>query len=312
MKRFIFTLVALFLLYLVIGFSVLFVRLVLWQRDVDALYTISPDQTWLCVGASHVGASLPQIREFHNKLLWLHSTHPADTLMRLLELERRGQLGPIKLVVTQFGPLYAKESECWYLPSRAAENWMRELPVNWRYLWTCPVSGSVLFLTLVKNLYHVNLEISNELSNERKAWFDRTEEFRTERLSTYVHMHFDNYENSVDITEEYMSQYERIAEFCSQRGMRFCLFASPLLSDYRAQMPPLLKSRADDAIRRLRRSGIRVYDCRAAYVDELFADPLHLASSGARQFIRDFQKWEERTAKGKCHGESDAKNALYP
>lgn len=296
MKRFIFTLAALFLLYLVIGFSVLFVRIVLWQKDVDALYTITPDQTWLCVGASHVGASLPQIPESHNKLLWLNSTHPKDTLMRLYELDRRGQLGSIELVVTQFGPLSAKSSEHWYLPSHSAENWLRELPVNWRYFWTCPASPVSLFLTLVKNLHLVHLKISDELTNERKAWFDQTEEFRQERLSTYVHMHFDGYENSVDVADDYILHYEQINAFCNQHGMRFCLFASPLLSAYRAQMPPLLKSRADEAIRRLRQKGIRVYDCRETYADELFADPLHLAPKGARRFIEDFQIWEKRTA----------------
>ena len=106
------------------------------QDEVNAVYKIDAATEVLFLGSSQVGCSIDEDEEqiYHLRKLWVSETITPSCLMRLKELERRGQLDGLKTVVVPFN-IYSVTSMgknvylwAWYL----------ELPVSWRYMDMLP------------------------------------------------------------------------------------------------------------------------------------------------------------------------------
>ena len=120
-------LLAAILLMVIIGMH----AVAIWnmQDELKSAYTISPSTEVLFLGSSQTGCSIDEdeSQTYRLRKLWVSETIAPSCLMRLRELERRGQLERVKTVVVPFNvnsvTVQTRQGYLWA--------WYLELPVSW-------------------------------------------------------------------------------------------------------------------------------------------------------------------------------------
>ena len=267
------------------------------QDELEVAYTVAPSTDVLFLGSSQVGCSIAEDPTGRTKKLWVSDTITPSCLMRLKELERRGQLNRLKTVVVPFN-LHSvmAQSERGYLWA-----WYLELPLSWRYLDMLPYSRLEFAWYMLRNLRFPFRMIVSEFPPERDGLASRPEVYRRKMLAQFQQSarEVQVRGSSPDWESRLFGAYREMDEICRRHGIRFVVYKPPLLPDYERNLPQEALSRIDAYERRLRDMGIEYVKPQPALDGRYFFDDVHLIPSGATIFTAELFRLIELAAANK-------------
>ena len=275
-------LLAAILLIVIIGMH----AVAIWnmQDAVEAIYTIDPSTEVLFLGSSQVGCSIDEDEDkvYNLRKIWASYTIVPSCLMRLRELERRGQLDHLKTVVVPFNVnsvLAQNKKE--YLGA-----WYRELPVSWRHMDLLPYSRLELAWYILCNLRYPIMMILAEEPPEREGLASRPEAYRNKVLATFRQNARETRAcgSAPEWEERLFGAYREMDEICKRHGIRFVVYKAPLLSEFERNLPAETQKQVAAYEQGLRDMHIEYVKPQIELDERHFFDDVHLIKSGAKLF----------------------------
>ena len=278
-------LLAAILLMIVIGMH----AVAIWnmQDDVEAIYKIDPSTEVLFLGSSQVGCSIDEDEDkvYHLRKIWASYTIVPSCLMRLRELERRGQLDHLKTVVAPFNVnSVSAQNKKEYLGA-----WYRELPVSWRHMDLLPYSRLELAWYVLCNLRYPFMMVLAEEPPEREGLASRPEAYRNKVLATFRQNARETRAcgSAPEWEERLFGAYREMDEICKRHGIRFVVYKAPLLQEFERNLPAETKNRIAVYEQRLRDMRIEYVKPQIELDERHFFDDVHLVKSGAKLFTAE-------------------------
>lgn len=282
MKRFIVKLVLATGMMVLIIVTMHVVVLVRQQSDVDAAYTIKPSQDILFLGSSEFGCSILQHPKYHNRVLWVSDTSVTSELMRLRELDRRGQLSTVKILMVPFN----------YTVLRAQNHstdkwaWYQELAVSWRHLDLLPCGKMTFLAYIASNLrwpFHIHVSDSPP---SRISLAERPESWRNDFIRTQCVRPRDDFSKRLPVGWEsrLYKTYEEMASICKRHAIRAIAVKPPILPQYDACQLPSSFVLRDEWVKRLSVLGFEYCEADCELDEHDFFDTVHLIPSGSKKY----------------------------
>jgi len=260
------------------------------QKDIEIAYTIHPSTETLFIGSSQVGCSIDE--DYDNKYnlqkLWVSSTITPSFLMRLKELERRGQLEKLKMIVVPFSihSIFAqsKESYLWA--------WYQELPVSWRYLNMVPFSYVDFAKYALCNLRFPFRMVLSEKPPIRSGLASRTDGYRAKFYSDIKQLAATREccGSMPDWEKLLFNSYGEMNEICKRHKIRFVVYNAPIISVYERNLKESVVKQMSAYEERFKNMGIEFIKLPHAINDMYFFDHVHLTQDGAKIFTADLFK----------------------
>ncbi len=257
------------------------------RDDVESAYTISPHTEVLFIGSSQVGCAIDEDRygAYRLQKLWVSDSITPSFLMRLRELERRGQLDHLKTVVVPFNVnSVTHQADHMYLWA-----WYLELPVSWRSFDLLPYGMWEFVKYNLCNLrFPIRMHVC-ELPPEREGLSSRPQVYREKFLASIAHTARDctARAGSEDLEKRLFDAYDEMRTICERHGIRFVIFKAPLL-------PAFEQNLSEDARRRIGAYEQRLRDMHFEYIkphvdldERHFFDDVHLIPSAAKLFTSE-------------------------
>lgn len=278
-------LLAAILLMIIIGMHV--VKIWNMQDEIKSAYTISPSTEVLFLGSSQVGCSIDEDKEgvYHLRKLWVSETITPSCLMRLKELERRGQLDHVKTVVVPFNvnsvTAQTKKGYLWA--------WYVELPVSGRHMDMLPYGKLELAWYMLCNLRFPFRMLLEESPPDRQALIERPESYRKKVISIFKKdaQTCSGCAVGQDLQERLFDAYREMDEICRRHGIRFVLYKAPLLPAFERNLPAETQDRIAAYERRLRDMHIEYVKPQIELDERYFFDSVHLTMPGAKLFTAE-------------------------
>ena len=278
-------LLAAILLMVIIGMH----AVAIWnmQDDVKAAYKIVPSTEVLFLGSSQVGCSIDEDAErvYNLSKLWVSETITPSCLMRLKELERRGQLDGLKTVVVPFNvnsvTAQTKKGYLWA--------WYLELPVAWRYMDMLPYGKLDLAWYMLCNLRFPFRMLLEEVPPEREALAERPEAYRKKVISVFKKdaQACSGLAGEQNLLDLLFGAYREMDEICKRHGIRFVVYKAPLLPAFERNLPVETQNRIAAYERRLRDMHIEYVKPQIELDERHFFDAVHLTMPGAKLFTAE-------------------------
>ena len=285
MKRFLARLALLAVIMLLVIVVMHVVAIWRMQDELEAVYTVAPSTEVLFLDSSQVGCSIAEDPTGRVRKLWVSETIAPSCLMRLKELERRGQLDHLKAVVVPFGiHLVMGQSESGYLWA-----WYLELPVSWRYLDMLPYGRLDLVWYMLRNLRFPFPMSLSESPPDRQALADRPAVYRKKMLAQFRReaREVQACGTCPDWERRLFDAYREMDEICKRHGIRFVVFKAPLLPDYERNIPEDERNRMFAYEQRLRDMDIEYITPQVSLDERHFFDDRHLVMSSAELFTAE-------------------------
>ena len=285
MKRFLARLALLAVIMLLVIVVMHVVAIWRMQDELEAVYTVAPSTEVLFLYSSQVGCSIAEDPTGRVRKLWVSETIAPSCLMRLKELERRGQLDHLKAVVVPFGiHLVMGQSESGYLWA-----WYLELPVSWRYLDMLPYGRLDLVWYMLRNLRFPFPMSLSESPPDRQALADRPAVYRKKMLAQFRReaREVQACGTCPDWERRLFDAYREMDEICKRHGIRFVVFKAPLLPDYERNIPEDERNRMFAYEQRLRDMDIEYITPQVSLDERHFFDDRHLVMSSAELFTAE-------------------------
>ena len=270
------------LLMIIVGMHIV----AIWnmQDDIKAAYTISPSTEVLFLGSSQMGCSIDEDEErvYHLRKLWVSETITPSCLMRLKELERRGQLDHVKMVVVPFNVYSVTcQSKRGYLWA-----WYLELPVSWRHMSLLPYGKLDLAWYMLCNLRFPFRMLLEESPPDSEGLASRPEAYRNKVLSkirqTARNTHARG--SALQWEERLFGAYREMDEICKRHGIRFVVYKAPLLPEFECNLPAETQKQIAVYEQRLRDTNLKYVKPQIDLDEKHFFDHVHLTKPGARLF----------------------------
>ena len=255
------------------------------QDELEAVYTVAPSTEVLFLGSSQVGCSIAEDPTGRIRKLWVSDTIAPSCLMRLRELERRGQLDHLKAVVVSFNiHSVMGQSERGYLWA-----WYLELPVSWRHLDMLPYGRLDLAWYMLRNLRFPFRMILSEVPPDRDALADRPAAYRKKMLAQFrqTAQEVQACGTCPDWERRLFDAYREMDEICKRHGIRFVVFKAPLLPDFERNLPKEALRQMEVYEKRLRDMGIQYLKPQVELDERHFFDNAHLVKSSAEAFTEE-------------------------
>lgn len=289
MKRFLRTVLCFGSLVTLLVLGVLVWRIGAQQSALRKSLAIQPGQSVLFIGDSHIGCTFVEAPRFHNRVLWASSLPQQFTLMRLLDMERLGTLGPVKTLVLDIGlQSFGQQKR-----ERLNQLTCRSLGFAWRHLDRLPLEPKEFLPYLVTHLaapMHLveppptqTTSILDQPQERRDKEFQETSNFHFKWISTPEVM-APNWQTSL---KEALVEIQRL---CARHNIRLVCFSAPLTSYYRQATPPELEVLLLQFTDFIRAQGIPYYDLRTWCEDRDFFDSFHLTRPAAERFTERFYR----------------------
>ena len=301
MKRFLVRLSTFLLLFLSLSLGYTGVRIWLSAEDVERSMRFAPTQKVLFMGDSHVGCTFIEGERYENCVLWESSMPQQFTLMRLREMEKRGALKNIELLVLDIG----QQSIGQQRKERMKELWWRMIPLSIRHYDLLPLSLWDRLEQYAKNPNGL-IRIRHAAPDADVSVLTRTPEERESNLRQIAAKHF----NWINAPDEMCQGWERslksaldeICELCARNQVPLVFISAPLTSYYVNAIPRKAKEKLAELTDLIQDRRVPYYDLREWGEDDLFRDCFHFRLKGARKFTEWF--YEEivpRHRKPKAH-----------
>ena len=278
-------LLAAILLMVIIGMH----AVAIWdmQDELKSAYTISPSTEVLFLGSSQTGCSIDEdeSQTYRLKKLWVSETIAPSCLMRLRELERRGQLERVKTVVVPFNvnsvTVQTRQGYLWA--------WYLELPVSWRYMDMLPYSKLELAWYILCNQRFPFRMLLEEFPPDRQGLASRPEAYRNKMLSMFRQMAQETRAcgSAPQWEERLFGAYREMDEICRRHGIRFVVYKAPLLQEFERNLPAETQNRIAVYEQRLRDMHIEYVKPQIELDERYFFDNVHLTMPGAKLFTAD-------------------------
>ena len=244
-----------------------------------------PGSTVLFLGSSCVGCSMIETNDHGFAQIWQYRSTPQLSLVRLLELERKGELRKFKKVCLELGyQNFAYQTKQWM-----KDLFLQTLPMSWRYLDLADVSPIDLYVHFVHNC-GARFELR---SNNPFAWEDDvsvwSEEKKARDWEELKHAYFDVLNDEAEMIDDWLLSIERTIEcvqtVCRRHKVDCEVVVFPISSYCRSRIPADAEKRLVRLLDWARRLGLRVRDYRAEMPDEYFLNLNHLSRRGASRFV---------------------------
>lgn len=287
MKRFVFRVLILGVIFCGALPLPAIVRILLWQGKVNASMSLRPDQDILFIGDSHIGATFVEHPKYRNRVLWESSMPQQFTLMRLRDFERRGALKNVKILVLEFGlQNFGQQRRL-----RMRELWWRMLPISWRHADVCPLSfldKALQFLTDPSG----RVEVCEKMLTANVPVMERTEEARIAEFASTSEIHFD----WIKTPDEMCFGWEvslknallEINQICVRNDVQLIVLTAPLTPYYVKAIPAAVQEKFDEYVRYISDLGVPYFDCRTCGRIDDFRDSFHFRLDGAKRFTEWF------------------------
>lgn len=262
--------------------------------EVDSVYSISDKQDVLFIGSSQIGSHIIEAEKFHNKKIDVENTLFQDFVMRLRELERRGQLSHLKTVFMPFNFIT--------LDRQTEDSWQwayyRELPVSWRYLDDMPVPVYKFVCYIASNLrWPLPLKvICKETSNgPAMAISERPEIWRIKNGAAFRNQYrpeFDEIDarNFPGWKDNLRSSILEAKSICDRYNIRFVMVEMPVLPEYEERVKDSVKVETAKWVKWIEEQGIEYLHNPSVYGEDMFLDRCHMVRKGAERFMHDLYK----------------------
>jgi len=284
MKRFVSRMALLFALLGLIVVVMHMVAIARLGRDVDAAYTLGENQKYLFLGSSQLGCAVEERDDLCNKVLWVSDTSVPAWHLRLLELERRGQLAHVKAVIVPYN---------FHVPNQQNDRTLKwafyqELPISYRYLARMPFSAVDMAAYIACNLrFPFAMQAISEYPRNRPAIASRPQAWRDKNLA-----HFVSAARATKMGGGCVPQWESLTRsayaqmqaICKRHGIRFVIYRQPVLAQCYDALPGDVKAYEDAELLRFRNTGAEILDTPHALDDSLFFDSVHFMEPGTRMF----------------------------
>lgn len=203
------------------------------QDDVDKAYTLEPNQKYLFLGSSQFGCAVEERKDLNNRVLWVSDTTILHSLIRLKELEDRGQLKNIKVVFIPWN---------FVVPNQYSEKTIKwgcyqELPVTIKHIEYYPFHILGLIPYIASNLRfpfcmfaQCNYPTGRPAIGERPiVWQNKfyTKTCRESAGMIYGKGNFDGWEDVLK------SNILEMKEICNRNNIVLSAIKMPVLSRYR-------------------------------------------------------------------------------
>lgn len=257
---------------------------VVWseQKVVDERYALDGVDV-LFVGSSELGCAIEESPRFRNRVLWHSATIAQSFLMRLKELERRGELRKVKVCIVPYGSsVMIDQSRSGYLWA-----WYQELPISWRYLDMLPFNLGEFAVYMARNLRLPLCIDMNEPVPVRDPLSRRPEKYRNGVLKQVIadaRNRIGFFGNLPNCREGLLDCYRQIHEICRRNGVRCILLKAPVLSVSVDNLSPSAQRELEDFTDQLRANALECVDLNLRMGTDCFFDAGHLVSSSARTF----------------------------
>lgn len=273
------------LLMIIIGMHAVAIRNM--QSGVERIYTLNPSTEVLFLGSSQVGCSIDEDAErvYHLRKLWVSETITPSCLMRLKELERRGQLDGLKTVVVPFNvnsvTAQTKKGYLWA--------WYLELPVSWHYMDMLPYGKLELAWYMLCNLRFPFRMLLEEFPPDRKSLAERPEAYRKKVISIFKKdaRSCSGLAGGQDLLDLLFAAYREMYEICRRHGIRFVVYKAPLLPAFERSLPAETRHRIAAYEQRLHDMHITYVKPQIELDERHFFDAVHLTMPGAKLFTAE-------------------------
>lgn len=268
----------------------------IWQFRgmTDSVYTLTPQQDVLFIGSSSTACSVLEEPKYHNKIVWVYSSGPEFSLMRLQELDRRRQLGNVKILFVDFMINNFNHQSRDLLP----KSWVRELPISWRHTFELPGSVCDLVRCMLERP-EMDFGIGGKPPANRpsvglktKQWIEELPE-RDGAANAILNekTYIDELNWSKGWRTAMQNSIIEMKKICDRHGIRFVLWSPPLPSFARARIPPAGNALFDEFINYYVSHGVEYVDFRTAFSDDtMFFDWWHLDSESMECFTDLFYR----------------------
>ncbi len=289
MKRFLRTVLCFGSLVTLLVLGVLVWRIGAQQSALRNSLAIKPGQTILFVGDSHIGCTFVEAPRFHNRVLWASSLPQQFTLMRLLDMERLGTLGPVQTLVLDIGLQSFGQQKI----ERLNELTFRSLGFTWRHLERLPLVPEQFLLYLVTHLT-APMHLVEPPPTQTTSILDQPQERREKEFQDTAYLHFKWISSPEVMAPNWQTSLKEalveIQRLCARHNIRLVCFTAPLTSYYRQATPPELEVLLLQFTDFIRAQGIPYHDLRTWCEDRDFFDSFHLTRPAAERFTERFYR----------------------
>lgn len=257
---------------LIVGIAVF--RIWRWQPEMRRCHSMGQGRDVLFIGDSHVGCSISTAPKFHNRVIWMGGLGHQFTYMRLLEMDRLGELDKVKTLVLEAGyPIFCEQEK-----DRLMRNWKTLLPLSWRYASLLPISRFELYVRLTSDVLD-----GIELIHDAPANFEllrQAQSWRAKNLKQEFDTHYGwmGHPDKMAIGWEVnlMTALQGIKSICHKKNIRLIFYSSPLSSFYRERITQRHEELFNRHAALVRSLGCELFDCRSSCPDSEFMDTHHL------------------------------------
>ena len=264
------------------------------RSAVDVMYSISDKQDVLFIGSSQIGCSIIEGERFHNKKIWVENTFFQAFVMRLRELERRGQLAKVKILFLPFNFITLDRQTEWHW----LHAYYQELPVSYRYLDDIPVPRYKFGCYIASNLrWPIPLKplplknVNNEnvpaiaISERPEIWKVKNGgAFRNQHRPEFTELDERNLKGWKDSLRNSILEAKQI---CIRHNIRFVMVEMPVLPEYEERVKNSVKEETARWVKWIGENGIEYIHNPSIYGEDMFLDRCHMVGRGAARFMND-------------------------
>lgn len=283
MKKFLARLIGLSAIIIVIIVGLHIVAIYNLRDEVEEAYTLDPTKDVLFLGSSETGCAIDTSPRFHNKVMWFSMTTMQSALIRLRELEERGQLSKVNLL---FMPFYVRTMGNQTLECLNGAYW-KEFYVSWKNfdVYHQPLLSMIVY-RMCRLRFPMEFAI-NEGVPDSPSISSRSDEWRWEYLKKAS-----DYASNIKIDETLVEGWQQslratlleVKEICYRNGIRFILFKSPMMSQCYAYVPQRTVKEFEKWVEWIKLNEIEYIDDFFDGTDDDYRDWVHLSDSGRERF----------------------------
>lgn len=284
MKRFLISIIGISAMMAIIIVIMHMICILKLKTEVNAAYTIMPGQKYLFLGSSQFGCGIEESPKWENKVLWVSDTTVKHSLIRLRELDKRGQLECLIAVLIPWNFIIPLQ----YTDRVLKWGWYQELPVSIFHMEDYPFCRIGFPCYIASNLrYPFCMFASCEypkgrpsISQRPALWqkkFHDSIVSEASRLSTK-----NNCKCWKEMLESDIREFKRI---CDKNSIRLYVVKMPVLSEYRNSAPKEILLDEEVWLKKLQDFGVDVLTPEQPQNEEdLFFDAVHFMEPGTKLF----------------------------
>jgi len=276
MRRLLLQFIAVISLAFVLAAGILIVRLVLWQDEVSAHFTVRDNTRVIVVGNSHAGCTWDDSPELGLQVFWHSATAFPFGLFRIKEILRNGGFKNASVLLVPCDSSDFALTDAWH----KERNYAMQFPFAWRYYNEL---RGVSAVNILKRLF-VPISSAWEITEDPPLVDTAVDE---KKLIAEYESKKEPFVIDEAVAGEILDILSEIKKLCDENHINLVLYASPI--------PPvgMLDVTITGWINRLRGLGYDYRDYRHACPDfSMFFDSNHLNQSARRGFtkehVRDF------------------------